>query len=47
MNNITFKNRYLLPPIKETFNTIYKAKIFTKLDVIAAFNRVRVATGYE
>jgi hypothetical protein len=45
--NISLKNRYPLPLIKETLDAVYKAKIFTKLDVIAAFNRVRVAEGYE
>jgi hypothetical protein len=47
VNNVTLKNRYPLPLIKETLNVICKAKIFTKLDVIAAFNRVRIAAGHE
>lgn len=47
VNNISIKNRYPLPLIKETLDAICKAKIFTKLDVIAAFNRVRIAEGHE
>ena len=47
VNNISIKSRYLIPLIKETLDSIYKARIFTKLDIIAAFNRVRVAEGYE
>lgn len=47
INNITLKNRYPLPLIRETLDAIANAKIFTKLDVIAAFNRVRVSEGYE
>ena len=41
------KSRYPIPLIKETLDSICKARIFTKLDVIAAFNRVRVVEGYE
>jgi len=33
--------------IKETLDSICKATIFTKLDVIAAFNRIRIAEGHE
>jgi hypothetical protein len=40
INNVTLKNRYPLPLIKETLDAICGAKIFTKLDVIAAFNRI-------
>src|ERR1700754_893197 len=47
MNNITLKNRYPIPLIRETLDSISRAKWFTKLDVIAAFNRVRVAQGHE
>lgn len=47
VNNISLKNRYPLPLIRETLDAVCKAKIFTKLDVIAAFNRVRIAEGYE
>jgi len=47
LNNITIKNRYPLPLIRETLDAIAGARIFTKLDVIAAFNRVRVAEGHE
>lgn len=47
INNITLKSRYPIPLIRETLDSICKAKFFTKLDVIAAFNRVRVAEGCE
>lgn len=47
VNNITMKSRYPIPLIRETLDAICKAKIFTKLDVIAAFNRVRIAEGHE
>lgn len=42
LNAITKKDRYPLPLIKETLNAICKAKWFTKLDVIAAFNKIRI-----
>jgi hypothetical protein len=47
INDITIKNRYPLPLIRETLDAICNAKIYTKLDVIAAFNRVRIAEGHE
>ena len=47
LNAITVKNRYPLPLIRETLDSLCDARFFTKLDVIAAFNRIRVAEGYE
>lgn len=47
VNNASMKSRYPIPLIKETLDAICKAEIFTKLDVIAAFNRVRIAEGHE
>jgi len=36
-----------LPLICEILNALYSAKYFTKLDIIAAFNRIWIAEGYE
>ena len=47
LNAITIKNRYPLPLIQETLQSISKAKYFTKLDVVAAFNKLRMADGDE
>jgi hypothetical protein len=47
LNEITKKDRYPLPLIRETLNNLSKAKWFTKLDVIAAFHKIRVAEGDE
>lgn len=47
LNNITVKNRYPLPLIRETLDSLCGAKFFTKLDIIAAFNRTRIAEGHE
>lgn len=47
LNAITKKDRYPLPLIRETLNNLSKAKWFTKLDVIAAFHKIRVAPGDE
>ncbi|KAJ6436050.1 hypothetical protein O9K51_11425 [Purpureocillium lavendulum] len=47
LNHITRKDRYPLPLIGETIRSIAKAKWFTKLDVIAAFHRIRMAKGEE
>ena len=47
LNAVTVKNRYPLPLIRETPDALCNAKFYTKLDVIAAFNRIRVAEGHE
>jgi RNase H-like domain found in reverse transcriptase/Reverse transcriptase (RNA-dependent DNA polymerase)/Integrase zinc binding domain/Chromo (CHRromatin Organisation MOdifier) domain len=47
LNNVTVKNRYPLPLIRETLDALCGAKFYTKLDVVAAFNRIRVAEGHE
>jgi hypothetical protein len=47
LNAVTVKNRYLIPLIQETLSRLSKAKYYTKLDIIAAFNRLRIAEGDE
>ena len=47
INAITIKNRYPIPRIRETLDRLCKAKFYTKLDIIAAFNRIRVKEGCE
>ena len=47
INNIILKTKYFLLFIKETLDVIYKVKIFIKLDVIAAFNKIRIYKGYK
>ena len=40
LNTVTGKNWYSLPLISETLNCLSQVKIFTKLDIIAAFNQL-------
>jgi transposase InsO family protein/predicted aspartyl protease len=47
LNQLTRKDRYPLPLIQETLNRIGKAKWFTKLDVTAAFHKIRIKEGDE
>jgi len=47
LNIVTIKNRYPLPLVRETLNALYSAKYFTKLNIIAAFNRIRITEGYK
>ena len=47
LNAITIKNRYPIPRVKETLDRLCKAKYYTKLDIIAAFNAVRIKKGHE
>ena len=45
LNNILIKSRYPLPLILETLNKLSKTVIFIKLNIISAFNRIRIAEG--
>ena len=47
LNAVTVKNWYPLPLISETLNRLSWAKIFTKLDIIAAFNQLCIWEGDE
>ena len=47
LNAVTIKNRYPLPLINETLNQLSKARMFSKLDIISAFNRLRIREGDE
>ena len=44
---MTIKNRYPLPLIKITLERIYKLKIYSKIDIIAVFNRLFMQQGGE
>jgi hypothetical protein len=47
LNEISVKDRYPLPLIKETMNGLEGMKFFTKIDIISAFNNVRMKEGHE
>ena len=47
LNALTKKDRYPLPLIKETLNMIGRATWYTKLDVTAAFHKIRIAKEQE
>jgi hypothetical protein len=47
LNAIIKKDQYPLPLIHETLNNIGKAKWFTKLDISAAFHKIRITEGQE
>lgn len=47
LNAITRKDRYPLPLIRETLRSISHAKWLTKLDVTAAFHKIRITEGDE
>ena len=42
LNNITIKDRYPLPLIKETLNNLKGIKYFLKVDIITTFNEIRI-----
>jgi hypothetical protein len=47
LNAMTTKNRYPIPLVRETLDALCNAKYYTKLDIIAAFTRLRMAEGEE
>ena len=47
INNISVKDRYPLPLVKETLNNLKGMKYFSKIDIISAFNNVRMKEGQE
>ena len=47
LNAITIKNCYPLPLVKETLEHVCRAKIFSKIDIIAPFNKLRIKEGEE
>ena len=47
LNAITIKNQYLLPLIKKILERICKVKIYSKIDIIAAFNCLCMQQGEE
>lgn len=44
---ITVKNRYPLPSTQETLDRLTNAKWYTKIDIIVAFNKLRIRPGDE
>ncbi|ODM16167.1 hypothetical protein SI65_08601 [Aspergillus cristatus] len=47
LNAITVKDCYPLPLTKETLNNLKGMKYFTKIDIISAFNNLRIKKGLE
>ncbi|GIZ39392.1 hypothetical protein CKM354_000277800 [Cercospora kikuchii] len=47
INELTVKDRYPLPLTTETLNNLSGMKYFTKIDIISAFNNVRMKEGQE
>ena len=47
LNLLTIKNRYPLPLIGESLNRLSKARVYTSLDMVAAYNRLRIKKGDE
>ena len=47
LNEVSVKDRYPLPLIKETLNNLQGIKHFSKIDIISVFNNVRMKEGHE
>ena len=45
LNNITRKDQYPLPLIKETLSGILKVRYFTKLNITVIFYKIRIIKG--
>ena len=44
---MTIKNRYLLPLIDEILDRLCSVRVFTKIDVMNAYYRLRIREGDE
>jgi deoxyuridine 5'-triphosphate nucleotidohydrolase len=42
LNDITVKNKYPLPYMEELFDQLYKAKVFSKLDLWSGYHQIRI-----
>ncbi|CBF82237.1 hypothetical protein AN5254.2 [Aspergillus nidulans FGSC A4] len=47
LNVILVKDQYPLPLVKETLNNLKGMRYFTKIDIISAFNNIRIKKGQE
>jgi hypothetical protein len=47
LNKVTVKDKYPLPIMSELRDRLFKAKIFTKIDLKNGFNLIRIAEGHE
>src|SRR5882724_8197643 len=47
LNRLTRRNRYPLPLIGNLLDQLRSAKVFTKIDLRARYNNVRIAEGHE
>ena len=47
LNAVTIKNWYPIPFINKTLRKLTNAVYFTKLDIITAFNRMRIKKGHK
>jgi hypothetical protein len=47
LNTLTVEDRYPIPLIRETLDKLSKARYFTKLDIVVAFNNLRIREGDE
>ena len=45
LNNITIKNRYLLPSVSDSFDCLGRAKQFTQLDLTSAYYQMKIKEG--
>ena len=47
LNELTKKDAYLIPLIKETLAQLKNAKVFTKIDICQTFHKLRMAANLE
>ncbi len=47
VNNLTIKNKYLFPLIREALDRLGRAKRFSQLDLTSAYHQMRIQEGDE
>ena len=47
LNKVTVKNKYPIPNASNLFDQLFKASVFTKLDLRSRYWQLRIAEGDE
>jgi hypothetical protein len=47
LNDVTVKNKYLLPRIEDLFDQMRGARVFSKIDLRSGYHQVKIRPSYS